>query len=141
MSGGRVVHALSGEPYDFYIGRAMNRYGLEKSFWANPYKVGRDGDLPTVLASFEEHVSYLCGRRIIGLDMNEGPRRTSHTLHRVELAKLRGLTLACWCAPKDGTPLTLEEPASARTGEARGEVCHGQVLLRLADEAASDFAS
>ena len=36
---------------------------------------------------------------------------------------LRGKTLACFCAPKD-EPLTLDDPV----------VCHGQTLLKLAEE-------
>lgn len=127
---GRVVHVLSDAGYDLYVGRAAPRYRLPASPWANPYKVGRDGDLAAVLARFEEHISYRCGSRIIGVDMVDGVQSTGHTLHRVELAKLEGLTLACWCSPKDGTPLTSQDP----------EVCHGQILLRLAAQAAKDLA-
>jgi hypothetical protein len=40
------------------------------------------------------------------------------------LPELRGKTLACWCAPEGG--LTKDDPL----------YCHGQVLLRLIEEAA-----
>lgn len=130
MSGGRVIHVLSSQPYDMYIGREMRRYSLEESVWANPYKVGRDGDLGEVLEKFEEHVKYLSRRMISNVDITHGVHRDAPSLREKELLALRGLTLACWCAPpKNGAPLTLEEP----------EVCHGQVLLRIAEEfAASD---
>lgn len=123
MSRGSVVHVLSGTDYDLYIGRAVPRYGLPDSPWANPYKVGRDGDLHEVLLAYEEHIAYRCGSRVIGVDMRRGIIRTP-TIHSRELGKLRNLTLACWCALKDGTPLTLDDP----------EICHGQILLRLAAE-------
>lgn len=128
---GCVVHVLSGAPYDRYVGRAMPRYGLSESLWANPYKAGRDGDLGPVLSKFEEHISYLIRPKVYGVDMNRGVQRLGRTFHRIELAKLDGLTLACWCAPKNGTPLTLSDR----------EVCHGQILLRLAAQVADELAS
>ncbi len=44
-----------------------------------------------------------------------------------KLPELEGKTLACYCAGENGNPevLTLEDP----------EVCHGQVILRLIEEA------
>jgi hypothetical protein len=104
---GRVVHVLSGVPYELYVGRAMPRYHLPESSYANPYKVGRDGDLAKVLELYELHAQ-----------------------ENIDLETLRLFlwhpdpVLACWCAPKDGTPLTLSSP----------EICHEQTLLRLAAE-------
>lgn len=121
----------SGAAYDLYVGRTMPRYGLAASQWANPFKVGKDGDPSTVLARFEEHVSYLCRDSITGVDMSRGARSTPQSIRKRQLAELRGLTLACWCPPKGGTALTLSEP----------EVCHGQILLRLAAVAAQELAS
>ncbi len=46
---------------------------------------------------------------------------------KADLAALCGKTLACWCAPKD-EPLTIDDPV----------VCHGQTLLKLAEELAGD---
>jgi hypothetical protein len=126
---GSVVHVPSGASYDRYIGRAMPRYGLAESVWANPYKVGRDGDLVTVIAKFEKHISYYCDDASAELAMVPGLRRTFPTINKVELAKLDGLTLACWCPDRDGTPLTPHDP----------EVCHGQILLRLAAQAAAEL--
>ena len=55
-SGTRVVHVLSGEPYDIYIGRAMPRFGLKASKWQNPFKL-RDYDDPTkCLQDYKEHL-------------------------------------------------------------------------------------
>lgn len=105
---GSVVHVFSGVPYELYVGRAMPRYHLPESPYANPYKVGRDGDPTKVLELYE-----LYARENIDLE----------TLQL--LLWHPGPVLACWCAPKDGTPLTLSGP----------EICHGQILLRLAAEA------
>lgn len=111
MSGGKVVHVLSGKPYDVYVGRAMRRFGLAESPWANPHRIGRDGTREEVLRKYEDRVRGLLARDSF----------------REKLADLRGLTLACWCAPKDGA-LTPDDPV----------ICHGQVLLRLAREGRGD---
>ncbi len=99
----KVVHCQK-EPYDVYIGRAMPRYGLAASKWANPYRIGPDGDREHVLALYELYIRkhpYLMG----------------------DLPELRQKVLGCWCAPKGG--LTADDPLR----------CHGQVLLRLLEEA------
>lgn len=111
MSGGRVVHVLSHQPYDFYIGRANPRHALRESFWANPYKVGPDGDLQEVLAAYEEHA-----RRLF--------RMYPSALVNLRSLYRRGVVFGCWCAPKSGSWLTLDDT----------EICHGQTLLRLAAE-------
>lgn len=126
---GHVVHVLSGASYDRYVGRAIPRYRLPESPWSNPYKVGRDGDLDTVLLKFEERISYFCNDASAELASVPGLRRSFPTINKVELAKLNRLTLACWCPDLDGTPLTPHEP----------EVCHGQILLRLAAQAAAEL--
>ena len=101
----KVVHVLSGADWEVYVGRAMPRYSLPESPWANPYKIRRDGSRAEVLALYEEYV-----RQRFGLD-------------RVWLAfGYPSPVLACWCANRDGTPLTLADP----------EICHAQILLRLA---------
>jgi hypothetical protein len=109
-NGGQVVNVLSGVPYELYVGRAMPRHYLPESPYANPYKVGRDGDLAEVLDLYERHA------------------RENIDLQRLRLLLWRPTpVLACWCAPRDGTPLMLADP----------EVCHGQILLRLAAQAAA----
>lgn len=101
----KAVHVLSGADWEIYVGRAMPRYGLLDSPWANPYKIRRDGERAEVLARYEEHVL-----ESFGLD-------------KIWLAfGYPSPVLACWCAPKDGTPLTPHDP----------EICHAQILLRLA---------
>ena len=103
----KVVHVRSGAPYDLYIvGRSSGRDGLKRSEWHNPYplpKNSTDEQRAECLARFE---TYLVEQR-------------PDLLERV--GELRGKTLACWCPPKDGAPLTLEDL----------EICHDQVLLRL----------
>lgn len=101
----KIVHVLSGTDWEVYVGRANPRYGLPESPWANPYKIGRDGNRSEVLALYEEYVLESFG------------------LYRIWLAfGYPSPVLACWCSPRDGTPLTLADP----------EICHAQILLRLA---------
>ena len=111
MSGsGKVVHVLSGVEYDEYVGRSIPRYGLVESFWANPFKIGASGATrEQVLEAYERYI-----RQII-----QSPAGGTQG----DVSALRGKTLACWCAPKD-KPLTLDDPV----------VCHGQIILKLADE-------
>ena len=105
---GKVVYPYKAE-YDLYIGR-QRRWPepLKRSFWANPYKLEGHGGKYTL-----EESLYLYELRV-----RSSPQMLE-SLHEVE-----GKTLACWCAPKDGTSLVLGDP----------EVCHGQVLLRLVEE-------
>lgn len=67
-----VVHCKK-EPYDVYIGRPGP--------WGNPFKIGPDGDRPTVIAKFREW----------GI---------AHGLDKAARRELRGKTLGCWCAPE-----------------------------------------
>lgn len=116
MSGGKVVHVLSGKSFDVYVGRPMPRLRLRGSGWGNPYRIGEDGTRDEVLRRYEVGVRYW-----LTVEGGEGDA------WREEVASLRGKTLACWCAPRDGTPLTLDDET----------VCHGQILLRLAEQEAS----
>jgi len=77
-----VVHVRR-EKFDVYIGRANKRYAQATSKWANPYRVGRDGDRATVIARYRE---YVLGRP----DLLE------------DLGELRRKRLGCWCKPADG---------------------------------------
>ena len=76
----KIINIKSKEAYDIYIGRWNQLYGLQKSIWANPFKLGKDGTGEEVLKKYREHV-----------------------LSKPELLKkipeLRGKTLACWCKP------------------------------------------
>lgn len=80
--------------------------------YTNPYKVGRDGDLDEVLAAYEGHA-----RRLF--------RMYPSALANLRSVFSRGVVFGCWCPAKSGGWLTLDDP----------EICHGQVLLRLADAA------
>jgi hypothetical protein len=80
MSGARVVHCQR-EPYDVYIGRAMPRFGLAASKWANPFRAGYDGDRREVIAKYEH---WLSGEPEL----------------MAALPELRGKILGCWCAPQ-----------------------------------------
>jgi hypothetical protein len=72
-----------------YVGRRMpphwtggNPYVRGPFDWANPYKLGRDGDRTTIIESFE-HL-YLPGHP----DLID------------RLPELDGKVLGCWCAPE-----------------------------------------
>jgi hypothetical protein len=75
-----VVHCQR-EPYDVYIGRAMPRFSLAGSKWANPLRAGNDGDRRGVIAKYE---------RCLGGE----PELMA------ALPELRGKTLGCWFAPQ-----------------------------------------
>lgn len=75
-----IININSKQPYDVYIGRAMPRQGLIGSPFGNPFRIGKDGDGPTVLAKYREHV-------------------TSKPHLMALLPSLKGKVLACWCKP------------------------------------------
>lgn len=108
---GRAVHVMR-DPYDLYVGRDNARAGLPESDWANPFRIGRDGDRRAVLARFEE-------------ELRRGS--LSHLLPR--LRELDGLALGCWCAPKGGV------------GPADPLVCHAQILLKVLSELSAKWAT
>jgi hypothetical protein len=65
-----------------YIGRAMPRYGLQASKWANPFMIDRDGARDEVVVLYERWLR------------DERPDLMA------ALPELRGRDLVCWCAPK-----------------------------------------
>ena len=99
------------ESCDVYVGRAMYQGGwrLPASKWANPFRVGRDGDRAEVLRKYEAHV-----RADPGL--------------MAALPELRGRRLGCWCVG----------PRCLECGGPRGRCahlsCHAEVLVRLLAE-------
>lgn len=78
-------------PDNVYIGRAGivfiegERFPKESSIWANPYKIGKDGDRNLVLAKYEIYIKER---------LEKEPALLS------ELNKLKGKTLGCWCSPE-----------------------------------------
>lgn len=133
----RVVHCRS---QDFgravaaglgvYIGRAVPRFGLETSPWANPFKVGQSildinamallpsvdnkgGPVPTLSRSGAVKAYEIWLFPQAKLFARVEPRRRAWILDNVHL--LQGKVLGCWCV-KEG-----HEP------------CHGRVLAWLAD--------
>ena len=72
-----ILHGLC----TLYIGRQSSKYGLERSKWANPFRIGRDGDREAVIAQFRDYV------------------RSSPELMD-SLWELQGHTLGCWCHPE-----------------------------------------
>jgi hypothetical protein len=92
---GRVVslrHEQIGDAV--YVGRANPRRGLAESAFANPYKIGQDGNRAEVI---EKYRSWLVGRQELVLKLHE----------------LRGRRLACWCSPEPCHADVLEELVDA----------------------------
>src|SRR5215217_133293 len=110
-SNGADVVNVKGRPREqyVYVGRSK-RYG-GPHYFANPYKIGEDGDRDEVLESYQEHLVKLLSEPA-GLEA---------------LAELReqlreGLPLGCHCAGKDGAPEVL-------TTDDEFIYCHGQIIL------------
>lgn len=76
-------------PNNVYIGRARivfidkQRYPPIGSIFENPYKVGKDGDLDTVLNLYEVYIE----QKLKDKGVME------------EFLKLKGKNLGCWCHP------------------------------------------
>lgn len=89
-----------------YVGRAMPLQGLEGSPFGNPFRVGEDGDLQTVLFKYLLHV--LSRPDLLAL-----------------IPTLRGKALGCWCCEDLRNDFFPRDPATY--------VCHAQILADLAD--------
>jgi hypothetical protein len=63
-----------------YVGRAMPRYNLPASRWANPFKTGKDGTREEVIEMY---------RKMITDPINDV----------YDLTELKGHDLICWCSP------------------------------------------
>lgn len=90
-----VVHINDPAGYDVYIGRAMPRRRLKASPFANPFKIGKDGDRADVI---EKYRTWLLAQP----ELVERARR-----------ELNGKRLGCWCAPL------------ACHGDVLAEICDG----------------
>lgn len=100
---GKVVHVKRAR-YDVYIGRANRAWSLPQSFWANPFRIGPDGDREEVIAKYRAWAP-----------------NNPELMARVH--ELRGATLGCWCRPAachGDVLLELADLAGARVG-AEGE--------------------
>lgn len=67
------------------INGKKQRYPGQDSIWANPYKIGSDGDREEVLKKYARYIT----RRLI-----EEPGLLK------KLRELKGKTLGCWCKPQ-----------------------------------------
>lgn len=52
----QVVHCRRAL-YDVYIGRAMSKFGLKRSKWANPFKIDADGSRQEVIAKYRKRIT------------------------------------------------------------------------------------
>ena len=77
------------DPDNVYIGRRGiividgKRFPERDSIWANPYKVGRDGNREEVIGKYRSYIKEKISRE----DLKQ------------ELLNLRGKVLGCWCKP------------------------------------------
>jgi hypothetical protein len=102
-----VVNIRSGVPFDVYIGRYNRSRGLQQSVWANPFKIGPDGDRTRVIEKYRE---YILGRPDL----------------LARIGELRGKVLACWCYPDDCHGDVLAELAHDHKIERLGDPEQGQ---------------
>ena len=78
------------DPQNVYIGRRGvvfidgMRYPKQDSIWANPYKIGKDGDRKEVINRYKNHINFLI---------------ESNQITKQQLFNLNGKTLGCWCKP------------------------------------------
>ena len=97
-------------PNNVYIGRKgiliinSRRFPEKDSIWANPYKVGKDGDLQEVLNKYYEYIA----KKIVDENLFD------------ELKGLKGKYLGCWCVGN-----------SIVNNQSPPWICHGQILLYL----------
>lgn len=94
----RVVHVRDNVPGAVYIGRRACLFGrgwLGESIFANPFKIGPDGDRAEVIAKYRV---WLLERPALVA----GAKR-----------ELRGKVLECWCAPLNCHGDVLLEVANA----------------------------
>lgn len=89
-----VINIKSRQPYDIYIGRYNSAYGLFRSIWHNPYKVGIDGTREECIEKYRQHI--LASPDLLA-----------------QLPNLRGKRLGCWCAPLSCHGHVLAELADA----------------------------
>ena len=88
------------DPKNAYIGRRGivfvegKRYPPNDSIFCNPFKVGRDGNRDEVLTKYFTHLK----------------KNLEDPEFVLELKKLKGKNLGCWCKP---------------------ESCHGDILLEI----------
>jgi hypothetical protein len=71
----KIAHCKK-EKYDVYIGRP--------AYFGNPFEIGKDGNRKEVIEKYKDWF-------IMQI-------KTNHTF-RIQLDKLKGKTLGCWCKP------------------------------------------
>ena len=87
-----------------YIGRGGvvfikgKRFPPKASIFCNPFIINKDGNREEVLTKYEEYIR----EKLKGAEVGED--------FKVELMKLKGKNLGCWCKP---------------------EKCHGDILLKF----------
>ena len=87
------------DPENVYIGRrgivfvknpetgSNERFPKQDSVWANPFKIGRDGDREEVLAKYRVYIT----EKLKNGDL--------------DIEELRGKTIGCWCVDSQGNKL------------------------------------
>jgi hypothetical protein len=113
--GYRNLQEWRNDPQNLYVGRSgidsINGRTVQRegSIWANPFKVGRDGNLQQCVAQYDRYIREKIAR------------------NEVNINELRGKRLGCWCV-KD------EEVCFDATKPLQQYCCHGEVLLKILSE-------
>ena len=106
----RVVHCQRGQ-YDVYVGRGRCPRTGQESIFGNPFSHLKDSlasvRVKTRVEAIQAYEAWLRGTAYLTVE----PARRLEILK--VLSELRLVRLGCWCAPKP---------------------CHGETLLRLAEE-------
>jgi hypothetical protein len=77
---------------NYYIGRSRvvfidnKRFPEEKSLFANPFKIGQDGNKNNVIKKYKEYILY---------------KLEISTIIKNEFKKLKNKNLGCWCKPEE----------------------------------------
>jgi hypothetical protein len=102
-------------PENLYVGRSGidtvkgKTVPRDGSVWANPFKLGRDGDLPTVIRKYDHYIRGKIAR------------------NEVDVEELREKRLGCWCVKDRELFFDKDKPLEQYC-------CHGEVLLNMLHE-------
>jgi len=89
----KIVNIKTKQPYDLYIGRFNQNYGVSDSIFKNPFVIGKDGDRKEVIQKFKEYAYknqkildnlYLVDNRVLGCWCNF-PEEDCHGRILIEL--------------------------------------------------------
>lgn len=90
-----IVEHVNDNTWEEYIGRGTSEFAA--SMWQNPYRIGKDGTRKQVIEKYETYIR----------------AKLENPIWQLQLLRLRGKHLGCWCKPKE---------------------CHGDILVKILKE-------